>query len=149
MPSDRASIVKNQPQRKKKLLDRVSEVMRRRHYSIRTEESYINWMKRFMLFHGKRHPREMGIKEIEEFLSYLAVKKKVSRSTQNQAFNAILFLYRDVLKVELDEPINAVRAARRRRLPVVMTREEVQHEGQRANLSKYFHGSYLDRLKSC
>ncbi len=66
----------NRAQGKKKLLDQVREVMRRRHYSIRTEESYINWMKRFILFHGKRHPREMGIKEIEEFLSYLAMKKK-------------------------------------------------------------------------
>ncbi|MDP8247526.1 MAG: phage integrase N-terminal SAM-like domain-containing protein [Candidatus Tritonobacter lacicola] len=116
----------NSAQHKKKLLDRVSELMRLRHYSIRTERSYIGWIKRYILFHKKRHPGEMGVQEIEAFLTHLAVDRKVSRSTQNQAFNALLFLYREVLKLTLDEKIQAVRAKRQRKLPVVMTRDEVR-----------------------
>ena len=82
----------NQP-RPSKLLEQVREVIRVRHYSLRTEETYVRWIKRFILFHGKRHPQKMGKLEIEAFLSFLVMKRNVASSTQNQAFNAILFLY--------------------------------------------------------
>src|SRR5215831_16737079 len=84
------------PNPKLKLLDQVSEVMRFKHYSLRTERTYREWIRRFILFHGKRHPREMGPPEISRFLSDLAVNGRVAASTQNQAFNALLFLYREV-----------------------------------------------------
>ena len=81
----------DRPRPKTKLLDRAREIMRLRHYSIRTERSYINWMRRYILFHDKRHPQDMGPAEIEAFLTHLAVEGKVARSTQNQAFNAFCF----------------------------------------------------------
>ncbi|MBI2502300.1 MAG: integron integrase [Candidatus Latescibacteria bacterium] len=109
----------------KKLLDQVREVIQLKHYSRKTEKSYVGWIKRFILFHGKRHPREMGKAEIEAYLTYLAQDRKVATATQNQAFNAILFLYRNVLQVELDGAIDAVRARRPARLPTVLTRGEV------------------------
>ena len=87
-----------------KLLDQVRAVMRRRHYAYRTEETYINWIKRFIRFHQLRHPREMDTPEIEAFLNHLAVEGKVSAATQNQAFSAILFLYKHVLRQELSGP---------------------------------------------
>lgn len=100
--------------------------MRRRHYSIKTERNYTYWMKRYIIFHHKRHPRDMDVPEIESFLTYLAVKENVSASTQNQAFNALLFLYRNVLDISLeDRNISAIRAARKKNIPVVLTREEV------------------------
>jgi len=82
----------------KKLLDQVRETIRRKHYSRSTEKTYVSWIKRFILFHQKQHPLEMGEREIEAFLSSLAIQRKVSASTQNQAFNALLFLYRHVLR---------------------------------------------------
>ena len=94
----------------KKLLDQVRETIRRKHYSRSTEKTYVLWIKRFILFHQKRHPLEMGEQEIEAFLSFLAIRRQVSASTQNQAFNALLFLYRHVLHKELKESIQAVRA---------------------------------------
>jgi site-specific recombinase XerD len=109
-----------------KLLDQVSEVMRFKHYSIRTERSYREWIRRFILFHGKRHPREMGSPEISRFLSELAVRGRVAASTQNQAFNALLFLYREVLHQEMG-PLDSVERARRpARLPVVLSKGEVE-----------------------
>jgi integron integrase len=111
---------------KGKLLDQIRTRARLRHFSIRTEQAYIYWIKRFILFHNKRHPREMGEKEVEAFLSHLAVIGKVSASTQNQAFNALLFLYRTIFGRELGHIENVVRANRPRRLPVVFTKEEVQ-----------------------
>jgi hypothetical protein len=84
-----------------KLLDQVRERIRAKHYSIRTEEAYVDWAKRFILFHNKRHPKEMGAAEVEAFLSYLAVERHVSASTQNQAKAALLFLYKEVLNVDL------------------------------------------------
>jgi len=84
-----------------KLLDRVRQCIRLKGYSIRTEKSYISWIKRFILFHGKRHPQDMGRPEIEAFLSHLVMKRNVASSTQNQAFNAILFLYNHVLDVDM------------------------------------------------
>ena len=82
---------------KTKLLDQVRETLRRKHYSIRTEEAYIQWIRRFILFHGKRHPREMGAAEVTAFLNHLAVVGNVAASTQNQALSALLFLYKSVL----------------------------------------------------
>ena len=107
-----------------KLLDRARNSLRQRNYSYRTENSYVNWMKRYILFHNKQHPRELGEPEIEEFLTYLAVKKKVAPSTQNQALNALIYLYQHVLGIELDE-INALRPRKSRHLPTVLTFEEV------------------------
>src|SRR5438132_3999130 len=111
---------------KPKLLDQVRQAIRTRHYSPRTEESYVHWIKRFIFFHDKRHPTEMGEKEIAQFLSSLASEQHVRASTQNQALNAILFLYRDVLRKEIGYVDGVVRAKKSRRLPVVLTREEVK-----------------------
>jgi integron integrase len=112
--------------RSPKLLEQVSHAIRARHYSRRTEDSYRRWIKRFILFNGKRHPLEMGEKEVIRFLSYLATDRHVSASTQNQALNAILFLYREVLKRDLDWLDGIVRAKKPHRLPVVLTQDEVQ-----------------------
>jgi integron integrase len=109
-----------------RLLDQVREEIRIRHYSIRTEQAYVQWIRRFILFHRKRHPREMGAAELTAFLTDLAVQHNVAASTQNQALNAILFLYRDVLKIELPWLDQVQRAKKPQRLPVVFTREEVK-----------------------
>jgi site-specific recombinase XerD len=109
----------------KKLLDQLRNVIRIKHYSYATEKSYIHWTKRNILFHNKRHPAEMGVLEIEAFLSHLAQEGRVSASTQNQAFNDILFLYRNVLKIELATPIHALRAKRAQRLPIMLSKSEV------------------------
>ena len=110
-----------------KLLDRVRNKIRLKHYSIRTEKAYVSWIKRFILFHNKQHPNEMGRAEIEAFLTDLAVKGNVSASTQNQAFNALLFLYKQVLNINVfDEGVDALRAKRPRRLPTVLSTEEVE-----------------------
>jgi len=111
--------------RPKKLLDQVRDTIQLKHYSIRTEEAYVRWIKRYILYHGKRHPKDMGTPEIEAFLTHLAVDQKVAASTQNQALNAILFLYREVLKQDLEGRIDAIRAKRPKQLPTVLTREEV------------------------
>ena len=108
-----------------KLLDQVRSLIRMKHYSIRTEEAYASWIKRFILFHGKRHPKDLSAKDIEAFLSYLAVTRKVAASTQNQAFNAILFLYDKVLHLETFEKIDAVCAKVPKRLPVVLSQDGV------------------------
>lgn len=107
------------------LMDEMRRILRVHHYSLRTEHNYLQWVKRFILFHGKKHPRELGEKEITAFLSYLAVEKHVAASTQNQALSAILFLYKKVLIIELDWLENVVRAKRPVRLPVVLPREKV------------------------
>jgi len=113
-------------QMKKKLLDLVRDKIRFKHYSIKTEQSYTGWIKRYIIFHDKKHPVEMGKREIEEFLTYLAVKKRVSPTTQNQAFSALLFLYTQVLGIDLtNENIQALRAKERKHIPVVLTKEEV------------------------
>ena len=108
-----------------KLLDRVREAIRVRHYSRRTEEAYVVWIRRFILFHRKRHPSGLGAPEVAAFVSSLATDRDVSPSTQNQALSAVLFLYRHVLGISLDEVNGIVRASVRRRLPVVLTRREV------------------------
>jgi integron integrase len=113
-------------ERPKKLLEQVRDILRVKHYSYRTEVSYINWIRRYILFHNKRHPQEMGGAEVESFLTHLAVVERVSASTQNQALSAILFLYRYVLRQELGTDIDAIRAKQSRYLPTVLSKEEVQ-----------------------
>ncbi|WP_376693994.1 integron integrase [Wenzhouxiangella sp. EGI_FJ10409] len=110
----------------KKLLDQLRESIRARHYSYRTEESYVHWVRRFILFHGKKHPADMGKRELEAFLTYLAVDRNVAASTQNLALSAVLFLYRDVLKIELPWLDDVVRAKKPARMPVVLERDEVR-----------------------
>jgi integron integrase len=136
-----------------RLLDRVRAVLRRKHYSLRTEEAYVGWIKRFVLFHDKRHPREMGLPEVEAFLTDLAVKQGVAASTQNQALSALLFLYAEVLQQPLDGPIHTVRAKQPERLPTVLTREEVARvldalSGVHQLMAKLLYGSGL-RLMEC
>ncbi len=109
-----------------KLLDQVRERLRVKHYSIRTEQVYVDWIKRFIRFHDKRHPKDMGAQEIEAFLTHLAVKGKVSASTQNQAKSALLFLYREVLEQKLPWLDKVTQAKASQRLPVVLTVAEVQ-----------------------
>lgn len=113
-------------ERPRKLLDQVADAIRRKHYSYRTEQTYVQWIKRFILFHQKRHPAEMNTPEIEAFLTDLAVKRNVSASTQNQAFAALLFLYREVLHIELIQPVDAMRAKPSKHLPTILSRNEVQ-----------------------
>lgn len=110
---------------KPKLLDRVRAVARVRHLSIRTEQAYTDWIRRFILFHKKRHPAEMGEEEVRQFLLHLAVEGKMAASTQNVTLCALLFLYRDVLGVELPYVGGVLRAKRPVRVPVVFTRAEV------------------------
>lgn len=130
-------------EQKVKLLDQVRAVARARHLSHRTEDSYHNFIKRFILFHNKRHPKEMGAEEISAFLTDLAVKGKVSASTQNQAFFAILFLYRDVLKINLPHIEGVVRAKRPEHLPTVFTNKEAKAILARLNGVPYLVASLL------
>jgi integron integrase len=108
-----------------KLLDRVRDKLRAGHYSLRTEEAYRHWIVRYIRWHGLRHPQEMGAAEVEAFLTHLATERHISKSTQNQALSALLFLYRQVLALEVGD-LNAVRATRTRRLPNVLTQDEVR-----------------------
>ncbi len=110
-----------------KLLDRTRDRLRLKHYSIRTEEAYLQWIKRFILFHDKRHPSEMGVPEVEAFLTHLAVEGNVAASTQNQALSAILFLYKEVLGSPLPWLNNVELAQKPKKLPVVLTVEEVKN----------------------
>ena len=109
-----------------KLLDRVRERLRMKHYSLRTEEAYLFWIRRFILFSGKRHPRDMGGAEVERFLSHLATEGRVAPSTQNQALSGLLFLYREVLEIELPWMDGMVRAKRPAHVPVVLAQNEVR-----------------------
>src|SRR3989337_270193 len=109
-----------------KLLEQYRERLRVKHYSLRTEDAYLHWARRFICFHGKRHPREMGRPEAEAFLSHLATEERVAASTQNQALAALLFLYREVLEKELPWMDGMVRAKRPARVPVVLTQTEVR-----------------------
>ena len=111
---------------KSPLLERVRNAIRIRHYSLRTEQSYIHWIRRFILFHKKRHPNDMGEREISAFLTDLAVNRNVAASTQNQALSAILFLYQKVLDRKLEWLDDVVRAKRPAHMPVILTREETQ-----------------------
>ncbi|MBW4550785.1 MAG: integron integrase [Aphanocapsa sp. GSE-SYN-MK-11-07L] len=135
-------------ERPKKLLDQVRDAIRLKHYSYRTEQTYVDWIHRYILFHQKRHPKEMGAAEIEAFLTHLAVELKVAASTQNQALCALVFLYRHVLRQEIDLAIDAVRAKRSRYLPTVLTHEEAiavieQLSGVYQIVAKLLYGSGL------
>ncbi len=136
-----------------KLLDKVREMLRLKHYSPRTEDTYIYWIRRYLRFHNLRHPREMREPEIQAFLSHLAVKENVAASTQNQAFSALLFLYREVLQIPLDPQIQSVRAEKPKHLPTVLTKEEVnailsRMSGTTGLMARILYGSGL-RLMEC
>jgi integron integrase len=136
-----------------RLLDRVRWLLRAKHYSIRTEEVYIDWIRRYIVFHGKRHPDEMGEKEISQFLTHLAVEKNVAASTQNQAFSALLFLYQQVLDRKLDFIDDVQRVKRPAKVPVVFTPEEArlvldQLHGEYRLMAELLYGSGL-RLMEC
>jgi integron integrase len=136
-----------------RLMDQVRSTLRVHHYSLRTEESYLHWIKRFILFHGKRHPKDMGKNEITEFLSDLATRKNVAASTQNQALSAILFLYKKVLDIEPGWIDHVVRARKPRRLPVVLSREVVisllnQLHGSRKLIAFLIYGSGLRLMEA-
>ena len=138
---------------KTRLIDQTRNVLRLHHYSIRTEESYIQWIKRFIFFHNKRHPKEMGEKEVSAFLTHLAVDKHVSASTQNQALSAILFLYKRVLNIELEWLENVVRAKRPKYLPVVLTKTEVRNilnamTGTNALIAKLLYGTGMRLMEA-
>lgn len=138
---------------KPRLLNQVRDRIRTLHYSIRTEQSYIGWIKRYIYFNNKRHPADLGKLEIEAFLTHLAVNRKVSASTQNQALNAILFLYKQVLNVDLPWLEDVTRAKKPKRLPVVLTKPEVQAvlstlEGTRGLIVQMLYGTGL-RLMEC
>jgi integron integrase len=137
----------------KKLLDQVSEALRTKHYAYRTEETYVDWIKRYILFHKKRHPKDMDVEEIREFITYLATERKVATSTQNQALSAILFLYRTVLEKEIILPPELVNPSRPKRLPTVLTHSEAmsvinQMYGTPRLMAKILYGSGL-RLMEC
>jgi len=139
--------------RPKRLLDQVREAIRLKHYAYSTEKTYVYWIKRFILYQNKRHPQEMGDKEIREFLTYLAVEENVAASTQNRALSALLFLYREVLRRDLELPIELVWAKRRKHLPTVLTREEArqvigQLSGVHRLIVQLLYGSGL-RLMEC
>jgi len=134
-------------------LDQVREVMRYHHYAIRTEETYVKWILDYIRFNGTRHPREMGKPEIERFLSHLAVNRNVAPSTQNQALNAILFLYKYVLDMPLNDYIDATRSKKRKRLPTVLNQSEIHRFFQHINgtnelMAKLLYGAGL-RLMEC
>jgi len=138
---------------KPRLLAEVRNVARMRHFSIRTEQAYVNWIRRFILFHQKRHPRDMGEAEIRTFISHLAVEGEISASTQTVALSALLFLYRDVLKKDLPYVSNIERARKPKRLPVVFTRDETKRiletlEGTHWLIAALLYGSGL-RLMEC
>lgn len=137
----------------KKLLDQVRETLRRKNYAYRTEESYTGWIRRFILFHGKRHPREMGAAEIETYLTYLAVEREVAPSTQNQALAALQFLYQYVLQKPLDEEILPAPAKRKKHLPVVLSKQESRAVIERLSgthklITQLLYGSGL-RITEC
>ena len=111
----------------KKLLDQYSEFLRNRHYSLRTEKTYIGWVRQYILYHNKRHPREMGVGEINDFITHLVNQKTVSASTQNQAISAILYLYRNILNVQLDEKaLVPIRPTKPKRIPTVLSKDEAR-----------------------
>ena len=126
-----------------RLLEQVRNKIRAKHFSYRTEKTYLQWIRRYIRFHGLKHPREMGGPEVEAFLTALAVDNKVAASTQNQALSAVLFLYRDVLEQELPWLGNVVRARNPHRLPVVLTRAEVQQVLARMNGTAWLIASML------
>ena len=142
------------PPNEPKLLDQMRDVIRTLHYSVRTEQAYADWSRRFILFHKKRHPKEMGKEEIEAFLTHLAVEARVSASTQSQAKAALLFLYQRVLKVDVEWLKDVVAAKQPQRLPTVLTIEEARSllghmDGEPWLVSSLLYGGGLRLLEAC
>jgi integron integrase len=137
----------------KKLLEQLADAIREKHYSPKTVDAYVLWAKRFILFHGKRHPREMGLEEVEKYMTYLANVAKVAARTQNQALAGIMFLYRHVLKMDIGE-VDAIRAKEPKHLPTVLNRDDTfrvldQVEPEQFNLmARLLYGAGL-RLAEC
>jgi integron integrase len=136
-----------------RLIDQLVETLRARHYSLRTEQAYVLWVKRFIRFNRMRHPKDMGEAEVNTFLTHLAVDTKVSASTQNQALSALLFLYRYVFGIELGDLGDVVRARKSQHIPIVMTRAEAravleQMSGDTKLMASLLYGSGL-RLSEC
>ncbi len=137
-----------------RLLDQVRDLLRIKHYALRTEEAYLDWIRRFILFHNKRHPRDMGMPEIRAFLAHLATEEHVAASTQTQALSALLFLYREVLQQPIDAiDLQSIRAQKPKRLPTVLTKSEVQRvlahlTGTYLLMARLLYGSGL-RLMEC
>lgn len=134
-------------------MDQIRDRIRVKHYSIRTERAYMGWIKRYILFHDKKHPRDMSVPEVEAFLTWLAVDREIAKSTQNQALNALVFLYKQVLELPLTGRIDAVRSRKKQRLPVVMDVDETQRmlnamNGTTQLMAKLLYGSGL-RLLEC
>ena len=138
----------------KKLLDLYRDAIRVKQYSSRTEKTYIEWVRQYILFHNKRHPREMAVPEVNQFITHLVVDRKASASTQNQALSAILFLYRNVLKIELDETdLTFIRPQKGKHIPTVLSKDEAraviaQLPGQYKLMGQIMYGSGL-RLMEC
>jgi integron integrase len=155
VPAEEGSPPAEDAPRPPRLLDRMRDLLRARHYALDTEGCYLRWARQYVLFHGKRHPRDMGAAEVSAFLTYLAVERTVSPSTQSQALNALVFLYKQVLEVELGRVV-AVPARRPKRLPVVLSPEEVKAlldavegaEGMFAVLARLLYGCGL-RVREC
>lgn len=148
-----ARVVRMPPMGKPKLLEQVRDVIRRKHYSIRTEQAYVDWIKRFIIYHGKRHPGEMAEEEVAEFLTHLARDLNVAASTQNQALSALLFLYKEVLRHEIGWLERVERARKPPKLPVVLSRGEVKQvlahlHGVTKLMAGVLYGSGL-RLMEC
>jgi len=144
----------NQPSKPKKLLDQYRERIRLKQYSPRTEKTYAQWVREYILFHDKRHPREMGVAEINQFITHLVTERKVSPSTQNQALSAILFLYHNLLNVKLDETeLNFIRPKRNARVPTILSAPEARAiisnlTGAYKLMAQLMYGSGL-RLMEC
>jgi len=137
----------------RKLLEQVSDAIRIKHYSSRTEKTYMDWIKRYILFHNKRHPKDMGAEEIQTFIAHLATQKQLAASTQNQALSAVIFLYRYVLKIDITLPSDIIRAQKSETLPVVLTHQEAMSvinkmTGVSQLMTKILYGSGL-RLMEC
>jgi integron integrase len=137
----------------RKLLDLVRDALRRQHYALKTERAYLGWIRRFIIFHGKKHPKTMGSGEVEAFLTHLAVDQQVAASTQNQALSAVLFLYRRVLDMDVETELKSVRARRSKYVPTVLSRDEVQAllvcmSGTNKLIAQLLYGSGL-RISEC
>lgn len=148
------ALAEQMPPQRPKLLDTLRAQLRVMHYAIRTEEAYVDWVRRFILFHNKRHPKDMGPEEVSKFLSYLAVTRHVSASTQNQAKAAILFLYRHVLSIELPWLDDVVIAKVPQRLPVVLTAREVRSllqelSGTTGLMASLLYGTGMRLMEGC
>jgi len=137
----------------KKLLDQVREIIRTKHYSYRTEQTYVEWIKRFIFFHNKRHPKNMGAEEVQTYITYLANERRLAASTQNQALSAIVFLYKYVLQQELLLPSDIIRPRRSKHLPVVLCHDEAmlvinKMRGTPKLITQLLYGSGL-RISEC